>query len=239
VRLDTTTPVREPSSYSRGITGRATVRGRTHSYESRLEAGWLSALDFDWRVTRIETQPFTVAYHDGADARRYTPDVYVEFDDGEREWVEVHEVKPRKHLTRGRDAARRRCGAVVAHCKARGWHFRVITEALILTPYVDNVKFLLRYRREPDNPIHRIVLERTLRLVGPTTVGELVDYSWEAHEDRCFALAQVWRLVAFGFFAVAPLHKPLTMLAEIWIAGEHDLRPRSARLARLTPELSP
>lgn len=67
----------------RALTGRvALAGGGAAGYESSLERDWLIALDFDWRVARIQEQPYTLAYVFDGKARRYTPDILAEFDDG-------------------------------------------------------------------------------------------------------------------------------------------------------------
>lgn len=210
-------PVRPLKPARRALTGRiALAEGGSAGYESSLERDWLMALDFDWRVNRLQEQPYTIHYAIEGRKRRYTPDVLAEYDDGHRQATVVYEVKPHEVLRQSWQDLRPRFKAAVADCRARGWRFRIVTERHIRTPYLDNVKFLRRYRHLPDQVMHHEALLFTLRALGDTTPQALLAATWCDTERRMAALAELWRLVA-TFRIGADLHAPVTMASPIWL----------------------
>ena len=210
-------PVRPLKLARRSLSGRVALgAGGTAGYESSLERDWLIALDFDWRVKRIQEQPYTLSYLHEGKRRRYTPDVLAEFEDAGAEWVVVYEVKAHEDLRENWKAHRPRYKAAVSDCRSKGWRFRIVTERDIRTPYVGNIKFLRRYRNLPEQLLHRQALLYTLRALGETTPQALLAATWSDHERRLAALPELWRLIAIRVVA-AVLHGPLTMATRIWL----------------------
>lgn len=73
-RLVLNGPVRPLKMARRSLSGRVALgTGKTAGYESSLERDWLIALDFDWRVTHLQEQPYTLNYSHEGKRRRYTP----------------------------------------------------------------------------------------------------------------------------------------------------------------------
>jgi hypothetical protein len=174
------------------------------------------ALDFDWRVVRLQEQPYTLNYvHDGKE-RRYTPDVLAVFDDHRSEWTVVYEVKSREELLQNWHTLRPRFKAAVRDCRSKGWRFRIVTERDIRTPYVQNIKFLRRFRDLPELPMHQQALLYTLPVLGTTTPQALLAATWWEEEKRLVALSELWRLVATRKIAVSLL-EPLSMATPIWL----------------------
>jgi hypothetical protein len=194
----------------------ALASGATAGYESSLERDWLIALDFDWRVKRLLEQPYTLTYELDGKRRRYTPDVLAEFDDGKQRWTVVYEVKAHEDLRLHWMEQRPRYKAAISDCRRRGWRFRLVTERDIRTPYVENVKFLRRYRDLPEQCLHRDALLYTARALGQTTPQALLSATWADAERRMSALPELWRLVGERRIA-ADLHAPLTMATAIWL----------------------
>jgi hypothetical protein len=190
--------------------------GGTAGYESSLERDWLMALDFDWRVQRIQEQPYTLTYLLDGKRRRYTPDVLAVFEEDGVQRTVVYEVKAHEDLRENWVAQRPRYKAAVADCRARGWRFRIVTERDIRTPYVNNIKFLRRYRDLKEQQMHRTALMYTLHALGETTPQALLAATWGDNERRLAALPELWRLVARREIAAA-LHDPLTMATSIWL----------------------
>jgi hypothetical protein len=216
-RLVESAPVRPLRLARRALTGRVAMGGGgTAGYESSLERDWLMALDFDWRVTRILEQPYTLSYVLDGRLRRYTPDVLAEFDDGDSKWTIVYEVKPREDLHAGWAEHRPRYKAAVRDCRAKGWRFRIVTERDIRTPFVANIKFLRRYRDLPVQALHKQALLYTLPALGETTPQALLAATWLDQERRMSAVPELWRLVGNRTIA-ASLLEPLTMATRIWL----------------------
>ncbi len=174
------------------------------------------ALDFDWRVVRLQEQPYTLHYvHDGQE-RRYTPDALALFNDGQLEWTVVYEVKSHEDLVQNWHTLRPRFKAAVHDCRVKGWRFRIVTERDIRTPYVKNIKFLRRFRDLPELTMHQKALMYTLTALGTTTPQALLAATWWEEEKRLVALSELWRLVATRKIGVS-LSEPLTMATPIWL----------------------
>lgn len=216
-RLVSTGSVRPLKMARRALTGRVPLAaGGAAGHESSLERDWLMALDFDWRVTRVQEQPYTLVYRRDGQERHYTPDVLAVFNDGQTEWTVVYEVKGHEDLRENWLDLRPRFKAAVHDCRNKGWRFRIVTERDIRTPYVKNIKFLRRFRDLPELPMHNQALLYTLPALGETTPQALLAATWWDEEKRLIALSELWRLVATRKIA-ASLLAPLTMATPIWL----------------------
>lgn len=217
VRLISGGSVRPLRPMHRSVSGRVALKdGRSAGYESSLERDWLITLDFDWRVTFIQEQPYTLQYMLDDKRRRYTPDILAEFDDGTRRWTAVYEVKMHEELQAEWQRYRPRFKAAMADCRSKGWRFHLVTERRIRTAFLGNAKFLRPYRRVPERSdlCHQIL--QALSDVSQSTPLELLSKIWPDQEHRTSALPELWRLIATGQIA-ADLQQSLTMTTRIWM----------------------
>lgn len=194
----------------------ALQNGRMAAHESSLERDWLMVLDFDWRVRRVSEQPFTFRYDAGERLSRYTPDVLAEFDDHLQKWTVVYEVKQIEELRASWADLRPRFKAALRYCRERGWKFKLITERDLYTPYVENIKFLRRYRDIPQDPMHREALLYTMKALGETNVQTLIAATWTWQERQWTAIPHLWTLIAERAIETT-LIQPLTMASRIWL----------------------
>lgn len=216
-RLVSTGPVRPLRMSNRALSGRVALGGGgTAGYESSLERDWLMTLDFDWRVTQLQEQPYTLQYEIEGLQRKYTPDVLAVFDDGKEKWTMVYEIKGIEDLREKWATHRPRYKAAVHDCRSKGWRFSIVTERDIQTPYVRNIKFLRRYRDLPALTMHQEALLYTFRALGETTPQALLAATWWDEEKRLVALSELWRLVAVRQIQTC-LVRPLTMSTPIWL----------------------
>jgi len=217
-RLDIAGPVRVIGTSRRALTGRVKLRvGGTACFESSLERDWLIAVDFDPASIQIREQPFSVFYRMDGETRKYTPDLLVEYAApryGAR--VIVYEVKPLEVLQTEWETFKPRFKAAVRYCRQRGWRFKILTEAQIRTPFVDNAKFLRRYRSLTTQPLFAEQLIYTLRALGETTPQALLAAAYLTDEKRMAALPELWRLIATRRVG-ALLDESLTMQSSIWL----------------------
>lgn len=217
MRLALNRSVRPLRPAHRALTGRVVLdTGKTAGYESSLERDWLIALDFDWRVKRIQEQPYSLNFvHDGRQYR-YTPDILAEFDDGRTHWTVVYEVKSYEDLKTNWAMLRPRFKAALKDCLRRDWMYRIVSERDIRTVYVNNAKFLRRYRDLPAQEMHLQALLYSLPALGPTTPQALLAATWGDTERRMAAIPEMWRLVANRRIGIS-LQEPLTMASNIWM----------------------
>lgn len=217
MRLVSDGPVRLPRPARRALTGKVSLAGGLSAgYESSLERDWLLALDFDWRVKQVLEQPYTLSYRCEGKRRRYTPDILAEFDDGFKRWTIVYEVKEVAQLQARWGEFKPRYKAALHDCRLRGWQFRLVTERDVRIPYIDNIKFLRRYRDIPPQKMHRDALLYSLRGLGEMTAQALLAATWWDPERRLQAIPELWRLVATRKIE-APLAVPLTMTTPLWL----------------------
>lgn len=216
-QLASTRSVRPLKPARRGLTGKLVLAGeKLAGHESSLERDWLMALDFDWRVIRLQEQPYSLTYALDGELRKYTPDILATFREGANEWTVVYEVKSDEDLRKNWALYRPRYKAAVRDCRQKGWRFQIVTERHIRTTYIDNVRFLRRYRDLPLQPLHNDALLYTLSALGPTTPQALLAATWYDVEKRMVALCELWRLIALRKIAVS-LTAPLTMTSAIWL----------------------
>lgn len=203
-------PVRKLRNSRRALTGKVNLEaGGTAGFESSLERDLLLILDFDPQVISVREQPFSITHIQDAAVRRYTPDVLVEFS-RDRVPTVVYEVKPLQTLREDWAILRPRFKAAVAHCRLQDWQFKIVTERHIRTPYLDNVKFLRRYRAMPPQLVRQAQLRYTATALGPTTPQALLAAAYWPKEEQAMAIPALWQMVAKGDFEV-DLSQPLSM----------------------------
>lgn len=209
-RLVSSAPVRKLKNSRRALTGKVNLEaGGVAGFESSLERDLLIVLDANPQVLRVQEQPFTLTHVHGGRVRRYTPDVLAEFDRDEIPTV-VYEVKPLEVLKEDWQELRPRFKAAVAYCRRRDWQFKIVTERHIRTPYLQNAKFLRRYRAMDTLYVRQAQLRYTASALGPTTPEALLAAAYWPEEERALAIPALWQMVARGDFDI-DLNKPLSM----------------------------
>lgn len=191
-------------------------------YESSLEKNVLTLLLFDQSIKYIKTQPLTIYWKDQNKNKRYTPDIYLEFEGKNNEIVRLMiEVKPNdilftewyKFITRFRMTTK--------WCRERGYLFKLITEKYIDTIYLSNVNFLLQYDQsrfpisdlgivtEIESQVHNILIHQHL------SINELLQSLSQDKKTQQQLLPYIWMLVRDGRLNV-DLTTQLTMNTIIW-----------------------
>lgn len=128
-------------------------------------------------------------------------------------------MKPLEVLRRQWTDLRPRLVAANHHCRESGWRFKIVTEKHIRTPFLENIRFLRRYRDIAEEPVVAAQLIFTLRGVGPTTPEGLLAAAFYPVEMRMTALPHLWKLIGERRIR-APLNQPLTMHTPIAYAVE-------------------
>lgn len=217
-RLSREGPARVIGTSRRALTGKVRVEGgRAVGFESSLERDWQICLDFDPAVKTILEQPFSIFYPADAGELRYTPDMLAEYClRGGDSSVVVYEVKHLEDLREEWQKYRRRFSEAVRYCRQRGWRFKIVTERHIRTPYLQNAKFLRKYRAREEQALFKDQLLYSLKALGTTTPQALLAFSYLHDEKRMAALTELWRMVAKREVNV-DLDELLTMHSPIWI----------------------
>lgn len=227
-------PARSVRSNPFSVTGRVSTEKSLASQEaeSMLEHDFLTLLEFDERVELFAAQPITIRWEDDTGKHRYTPDVGVKYRDSacQRDLalrITFFEVKPRGVLKRDWQSLRPRFKAMIAWTLERDMRFHLITEREIRTPYLENARFLLRYRRDRmprniDLDAHRQwrVREALYGLKTSTPRDLLKAISPVEHYQTEF-LPWIWYLVNCRLIG-CDLTKRLTMVSPIWSLETED-----------------
>lgn len=233
---DTDVPARKirPNRFS--ITGYVSTAKSDVSQEaeSSLEHDFLTLLEFDNRVERFVSQPFTLNWTDSANrCRRYTPDVIAKYTpqagrDDPFLRTTIFEVKPREILRQNWADFKPVYRAAIGWALERDCRFHIVTEREIRSDYLLNVKFLLNYRSRflkgdpvEHGAIQAFVLE-TLRRLGPSTPRQLLEAMSSDMVTQATYVPWIWNLVLVGAIGV-DLTKRLTMASSIWaIQGKNS-----------------
>lgn len=215
MRLSLGVPARRLRLSHRSLTGRTATGGSSVTFESALERDWSILLDFDPDVAGFLEQPFTLSYSHEGRQHHYTPDFMAEFgrQTGQSKRV-VYEVKYRDELRRDWQEYLPRFQAANRHCRAQGWTFTILTDLEIRTPYLENAKFLRRYRTVRMKPLVQVRLIETLQTLGPTTLQELLTTACGGAESPEQTLPTLWSLIAMRQIT-CDLHQPLMMNSDI------------------------
>jgi hypothetical protein len=175
----------------------------TVEHESALERDFVTLSSFLDPDAVITAQPVTITFQVDAAIRRYTPDYFVAWSNGDREIVEV---KYLSDLRSNQEQLRERFAAMEDWARVRGAAFRVATERDIRGCVLENAKRLLPLRTAPLDPdLAKLLMAAVQGLAAPTVADVLAAVSAE----RSSVLAGLWRLLARGSLYV-DLSAPIT-----------------------------
>jgi hypothetical protein len=187
--------------------------------ESSLEHDLLILLEFDPTVERYEEQPVKINYTDEyGRPHTYTPDVLIYYYTGKlpARLPLLCEVKYRAELAANWKEIKPKIRAGRSYARQHGWHFKIMTEHEIRTQYLENAKFLRRYRTITINESDVLLLIGILRETGESNAEQLLTLIYNDRLKRAELLPTIWHLVSNGVIS-ADLNKPLTMSSPLWV----------------------
>ncbi|MDB5813875.1 MAG: endonuclease, TnsA family [Rhodocyclales bacterium] len=195
--------------------------------ESLLERDFLHLLEYDFRVERVATQPFSLPWvSPRGRVEPYTPDVLVKYS-RKALAAEPHlrhtvfEVKPASIIRRDWKKLKPKWIAAICWCKQFDLRFRVVTEARIRVPELKNIQFLRRFRSvciggsEPTACETKKAILHALERLGTTTPRELLNSLSDNPQRQAETVPWLWQLVGEGCVQV-DMTVPLTMAVSIW-----------------------
>lgn len=210
-------PVRKIIKSSRSLRGShpSTKTGQLVQLESALERDFCCLLEFDSAVLSYVEQPVTIEYKLEGRLRRYTPDFLVHYTI-ERSPI-LAEVKYRADLRAQWTQLKPKFRAAKHYAAAKGWEFRLYSEAQIQTPYLLNAKFLLRFCMPMTTvrPAYELLLLEIMAQLGESTPTELVLVAFQDPDRQAELLPVLWYLVGKGRIG-CNLYQPLTMRSLVW-----------------------
>lgn len=190
--MDSTRPQarRIPLSRRSHIIGFQPLPTGTAVHESTLERDFVTLTSFLNPQALITSQPVTIAFTDDSQHRRYTPDFLVRH----ASHVELVEVKYECDLRENWQRLKGAFESAQRWAEENGAAFRVLTDAHIRGPLLENAKRLLPLRAAPlDTRMAMLALTAAHALRYPTFAALLAQLP-----DRALALATLWRLIARG-----------------------------------------
>lgn len=209
-------PVRKIRPSSRSITGKfaSSKTNTTHYFESSLERDYLTLLEYDPEVDMFLTQPISIFYTLQGESRRYTPDVLVHYNEELKRKPMLVEIKYAAELELKKAELQPRFDAAMRYADERSFIFDVITELQIRTVYLDNLKFLSRYKSPFMNNVMVQQIDGYFKSTNSITAGELVTGNNPQFNARM--IHTLWQLLAAGIFA-CDIQSKITMTTELWI----------------------
>lgn len=189
-------PVRKVPKNYLGVTGRfvSAKNDESHEFESLLERDHMILLEFDNEVESFEGQPVRIQVP--GVPRGYVPDARVVFKDPKRP-VEIVEVKPKADLERYAREFEPKFMAAKRYCEERGQLFVVKSEDDIRGPYLQNLKFLRRYKYQTTPPEQKAaILQFIAAHGGKSSSDAIVDAL--GGSNRAAWLGTVWTLLVQG-----------------------------------------
>ncbi|MGE4503512.1 MAG: TnsA endonuclease N-terminal domain-containing protein [Thiomicrospira sp.] len=204
-----------PLNY-RNITGsvRSVKSDNYTDYESGLERDAFILVEFDTNVSQFKAQPRTFYYVKDGKKRRYTPDVLVEYKNGQRLYIEI---KYRDDLKNDWKKLKPKFKAAIHELKKEpNTRFKIWTEVEIRNQYFENAKYLLPFKNKPINNAHVAVILKVVNSLAETTPADLLDICSSNITLRAEILHTLWGCLARGMLKIDML-KPITMNSPIWL----------------------
>lgn len=205
-----------PKNY-RNVTG---ILGGSKSheeaqFESTLEQDFLILLEHDPNVSKYEVQPVTINFlNSKGNKRKYTPDVLVEYSSGK---CVLFEVKFHDELSAARHLLIDKIRAAIAFSRSKGWTYKIVTEKMIRTHYLHNIRFLQRYKSHPINDPMAKQVEETLYRLKETTPEILIKTLVHDKWNQAKVLFILWQMLSQGYI-LTDLSTPITMTNPIWLS---------------------
>jgi TnsA endonuclease N terminal/TnsA endonuclease C terminal len=189
------------------------------AYESRPERYFIKHASFNPNVESCEEQPVKIQYTmKNGKFSHYTPDFLVHFKSSllpSKSWKPLLiEIKPRRNLLKDWSLLKPKFLAAREYAHRRGWEFTIISEQELVTPYLNNIIFLTRYRYyHIDESDQRLVLD-ALKTNFQSTPEALFNSITSDKHELMRLLPVLWKLVA-NFEIHVDLEIPLTMNSTI------------------------
>lgn len=190
------------------------INNRSISFESKLEADYIELLEFDNDVIIYEEQPYLIEYLYNSKEHKYTPDFLVRYKNNRNVLVEI---KYQKDLVKKGELLKMKFEAAKEFCKELGYEFQILTEKEIRNHYLDNVKFLNRYKNDWQN-IHSPKVNYLLKILSilkTSTPSEIICACSKIKEQQAVFLYVLWYCIA-NKWVLCELEKPLNMNSKIW-----------------------
>jgi hypothetical protein len=186
-------PVRKISKNYRSVTGTfpSYKNQCSISYESLLERDFYLLLEYDNNVISYEEQPFTIYYKRNNYSYKYTPDVLVHY---KNSLPIVYEIKMSNSIKDDKVFHESKLHRIEEYVKENDMEFKVFTELLIDSIYLENALFLYRYRTLNEHPF-LTEIKRITQNTEITSVNEILAQISDNKFKQAEYLPYIWSMV--------------------------------------------
>lgn len=177
-------------------------------------------LKFSDQIEYYDGQPLTIEYQYQGKTRKYTPDFLIKYKPtpvDKEPLTELVEIKYSQDLIVQEAELKPKFDAAKEYCKQFGWKFCIRTEEDIRTDYLENIKFLLRYKSLDMDLMHLDYILRTMSTLRETTPQELLASCWKSATLQAEMLPYLWYMIANNKIQT-DLGTKINMKSRIWMA---------------------
>ncbi|WP_158236050.1 TnsA endonuclease N-terminal domain-containing protein [Hydrogenovibrio sp. SC-1] len=209
-------PVRKIPLNYRNITGYVhSDKSDAYTYfESSLERDALILCEFDFRVKAFKTQPRRFDYILDGKKRHYTPDILVEYINGQKHYVEI---KYREDLKKDWHKLKPKFKAVIKELKPEpNTRFKIFTDKEIRTQLLKSATFLLPYKNRPYEEYQLATIRKILSRGLAMPINELLSLCTTDEMEQAEFLNSLWYGIANRIIET-DLHAPLSMSQSVWV----------------------
>lgn len=188
--------------------------GLYSGFESSLERDALILIEFNTSITRYLSQPRSFNYFHDKKNRKYTPDIFIEYDNGRKLYIEV---KYREDIKKDWDILKPKFKAAIEELATEeNTRFKIWSEKEIRTPLLKNATFLLPYRHRSFENYQLEMIKKVVSRFSETTPEDLIRICSSNLETRAEFLNTLWYALSNQIIK-ADLTRPLTMKSPIWM----------------------
>ena len=188
--------------------------GMYSGFESSLERDALILIEFNPSIVSYLSQPKTFDYFHNNKHRKYTPDIFIEYSNGKKLYIEV---KYREDLRKDWEILRPKFKAAIEELSDdKSARFKIWTENEIRTPLLKNATFLLPYRHRSFENYQLEMIKKVISRIDETNPEDVIRICSSNLEARAEFLNTLWYALSNQIIK-ADLTRPLTMKSSIWI----------------------
>lgn len=188
--------------------------GLYSGFESSLERDALILIEFNLSIKRYLSQPRTFNYFYNKKDMKYTPDIFIEYINGKKLYIEV---KYRKDLKKDWDILKPKFKAAIKELSDEDdTRFKIWSEKEIRTPLLKNATFLLPYRYRNFENYQLEMMKKVVSRFNETSPEDVINICASNLEARAEFLNTLWYALSNQIIK-ADLTRPLTMKSPIWI----------------------
>ncbi len=209
--------VRKINPTRRSVSGNYPFRGQISvPYESSLERDFIIKQEFDSTVLQVIPQPISIPFSVCNRTYQYTPDFLILFDTKATKKGVLAEVKP---ITEWQQNWRKwlpKWKAAYKWCHDHNFIFHIFDENRIRDTYLENIKFLNRFKTHINPLEEQIILQKLEHIPYPVMIESVLhQFSTNKHNNY-------YRLILgllARHFLITDMRQPITQSSFISLSG--------------------